>query len=38
MLIGVVVATAIVAAFDLEARGISVLGPLPQGRPAPELS
>ncbi len=37
MLIGVVVATAIVAAFDLEARGISVLGPLPQGLPAPEL-
>ncbi len=37
MLIGVVVATAIVAAFDLEAGGISVLGPLPQGLPAPEL-
>ena len=34
MLIGVVVATAIVAAFDLEARGIAVLGPLPQGLPA----
>ncbi len=37
MLIGVVVATAIVAAFDLEARGISVLGPLPHGLPMPEL-
>jgi MFS superfamily sulfate permease-like transporter len=37
MLIGVVVATALVAAFDLEARGISVLGPLPQGLPVPGL-
>jgi high affinity sulfate transporter 1 len=38
MLIAVVAATAVVAIFDLGARtGISVLGPLPQGLPAPRL-
>jgi high affinity sulfate transporter 1 len=36
ILIAVVSATAVVAAFDLAARaGVSVLGPLPQGLPAP---
>ena len=38
MLIAVGAATGVVAAFDLGARtGISVLGPLPQGLPAPRL-
>jgi high affinity sulfate transporter 1 len=38
MLIAVAAATVTVAAFDLAARaGISVLGPLPQGLPAPRL-
>ena len=38
MLIGVVVATALVAAFDLAGQaGLSVVGPLPQGLPAPRL-
>src|SRR5262249_15306647 len=37
-LIAVVAATVVVAAFDLAARaGVSVLGPLPQGLPAPRL-
>jgi len=38
MLIAVASATFVVAAFDLAARaGVSVLGPLPQGLPAPRL-
>jgi len=38
MLVAVAAATAVVAVFDLAARtGISVLGPLPQGLPAPRL-
>jgi high affinity sulfate transporter 1 len=38
MLIAVAAATFVVAAFDLASRtGISVLGPLPQGLPAPRL-
>jgi high affinity sulfate transporter 1 len=38
MLIAVIAATVVVAAFDLAARaGVSVLGPLPQGLPAPSL-
>jgi high affinity sulfate transporter 1 len=38
ILIAVVAATIVVAAFDLAARaGVSVLGPLPQGLPAPSL-
>ena len=38
MLIAVAAATVVVAAFDLATRaGISVLGPLPQGLPAPRL-
>ena len=38
MLIAVAAATVVVAAFDLAARtGISVVGPLPQGLPAPRL-
>jgi high affinity sulfate transporter 1 len=38
MLIAVAAATVVVAAFDLAERaGISVLGPLPQGLPAPSL-
>ena len=38
MLIAVVAATVVVAVFDLAARaGLSVLGPLPQGLPAPRL-
>jgi high affinity sulfate transporter 1 len=38
ILIGVVAATVIVAAFDIARRaGISVLGPLPQGLPSPRL-
>jgi high affinity sulfate transporter 1 len=38
ILIGVVTATAVVAALDLAARaGVSVLGPLPQGLPSPGL-
>jgi high affinity sulfate transporter 1 len=38
MLIAVVAATVVVAVFDLDARaGISVLGPLPYGLPAPRL-
>src|SRR5262249_28578728 len=38
ILIAVVGATAIVAAFDLASRaGVSVLGPLPQGLPSPRI-
>ena len=37
MLVAVVAATVAVAIFDLAARGISVLGPLPQGLPAPSI-
>ena len=38
ILIGVVAATIVVAAFDLAARaGVSVLGPLPRGLPLPRL-
>ena len=38
ILIGVVCATAVVAAFDLARRaGVSVLGPLPRGLPAPRI-
>jgi high affinity sulfate transporter 1 len=37
MLVAVVAATVAVAVFDLAARGISVLGPLPQGLPAPSI-
>jgi len=38
ILIGVVAATIVVAAFDLAARaGVSVLGPLPRGLPSPRL-
>jgi high affinity sulfate transporter 1 len=38
MLIGVVLATVLTAAFDLASRaGIAVLGPLPQGLPGPRL-
>jgi high affinity sulfate transporter 1 len=38
ILIAVVAATVVVAAFDLATRaGVSVLGPLPQGLPAPRL-
>jgi len=38
ILIGVVGATVVVAAFDLAKRaGVSVLGPLPQGLPAPRV-
>jgi len=38
ILIAVVAATLVVAAFDLAARaGVSVLGPLPQGLPSPHL-
>jgi len=38
ILIAVVAATVVVAAFDLAARaGVSVLGPLPQGLPLPHL-
>jgi len=38
MLVAVVAATVVVAVFDLAARtGLSVLGPLPQGLPAPRL-
>jgi Sulfate permease family len=38
ILISVVAATALVAEFDLATRaGVSVLGPLPQGLPAPRL-
>lgn len=38
ILIGVAAATAVVAAFDLTTRaGVAVLGPLPQGLPAPRL-
>jgi high affinity sulfate transporter 1 len=38
MLVGVTAATVVVAAMDLAARaGISVLGPLPKGLPAPQL-
>src|SRR5262249_10850106 len=38
ILIAVTAATVVVAAFDLAARaGVSVLGPLPQGLPAPSL-
>ena len=37
MLVAVVAATVAVAVFDLGARGISVLGPLPQGLPAPSI-
>ena len=38
MLLAVAAATVVVAAFDLAARtGISVVGPLPQGLPAPRL-
>jgi MFS superfamily sulfate permease-like transporter len=37
ILIAVVAATVIVAVFDLASAGVSVLGPLPQGLPAPRL-
>ena len=37
ILIAVVAATVVVAAFDLATRGVSVLGPLPQGLPSPRL-
>jgi high affinity sulfate transporter 1 len=37
ILIAVVAATVVVAAFDLASAGVSVLGPLPQGLPAPRL-
>ena len=38
ILVAVVAATAVVAAFDLAARaGVSVLGPLPHGLPAPRI-
>ena len=37
ILIAVVAATVVVAAFDLAKRGVSVLGPLPQGLPSPRL-
>ncbi len=38
ILIAVVAATAVVAGFDLAARaGVSVLGPLPEGLPAPRI-
>jgi high affinity sulfate transporter 1 len=37
MLVAVVAATVAVAVFDLAGRGISVLGPLPQGLPAPSI-
>jgi high affinity sulfate transporter 1 len=37
LLIAVVGATVVVAVFDLAARGVSVLGPLPRGLPAPRL-
>jgi high affinity sulfate transporter 1 len=37
MLIAVVAATVAVALFDLAARGISVLGPIPEGLPAPSV-
>jgi high affinity sulfate transporter 1 len=38
ILVAVVAATVVVAAFDLATRaGVSVLGPLPQGLPAPRL-
>ena len=37
ILIAVVAATGVVAAFDLAKRGVSVLGPLPQGLPSPRL-
>jgi high affinity sulfate transporter 1 len=37
MLIAVVAATVAVALFDLAGRGISVLGPIPEGLPAPSV-
>jgi high affinity sulfate transporter 1 len=37
LLIAVIAATVAVAVFDLAAQGISVLGPLPQGLPAPSV-
>jgi MFS superfamily sulfate permease-like transporter len=37
MLVAVVAATVAVAVFGLAGRGISVLGPLPQGLPAPSI-
>ena len=37
ILIAVVAATAAVAIFDLDASGVSVLGPLPQGLPLPGI-
>lgn len=37
ILIAVVAATGVVAAFGLAKRGVSVLGPLPQGLPSPRL-
>ncbi len=36
-LVGVVVATLVVALFDLERRGVAVVGAVPQGFPAPTL-
>jgi high affinity sulfate transporter 1 len=37
ILIAVVASTAAVAIFQLDARGVSVLGPLPQGLPSPSI-
>jgi high affinity sulfate transporter 1 len=37
ILIAVVAATGVVAVFDLAKRGVSVLGPLPQGLPSPRF-
>jgi high affinity sulfate transporter 1 len=36
-LLAVLLATAAVAAFDLQARGVAVVGPLPAGMPRPQL-